>query len=64
MFIFDESVDTLLTRCDGLGIDLAASTSTPGRSRVQQVDPAELSPGEFVARRSARRSTSGGAASS
>jgi circadian clock protein KaiC len=47
LFIFDEGVSTLLSRCSGLGIDLRAHVET-GRVRIQQVDPAELSPGEFA----------------
>jgi circadian clock protein KaiC len=47
MFIFDESINTLLTRARGLGIDLAAHVAE-SRVTVQQVDPAELSPGEFA----------------
>jgi circadian clock protein KaiC len=47
MFIFDESVNTLLTRSAGLGIDLRKPVEV-GRVTVQQVDPAELSPGEFA----------------
>jgi circadian clock protein KaiC len=47
LFIFDESSHTLLTRAAGLGIDLRAHVAT-GRVTLQQVDPAELSPGEFA----------------
>jgi circadian clock protein KaiC len=47
MFIFDESIQTLLSRASGLGIDLRTPISA-GRVTVQQVDPAELSPGELV----------------
>lgn len=47
LFIFDESLNTLLTRCAGLGIDLRGHVDA-GRVSVQQVDPAELSPGEFA----------------
>jgi circadian clock protein KaiC len=46
LFIFDESLNTLLSRCDGLGIPLRAEVGK-GNVIVQQVDPAELSPGEF-----------------
>jgi circadian clock protein KaiC len=48
MFIFDESVRTLLTRAAGLGIDLARHIES-GRVTVRQVDPAELSPGALTA---------------
>jgi circadian clock protein KaiC len=47
MFVFDENIDTLLTRTAGLGIELARYRSE-NRVSIQQVDPAELSPGEFV----------------
>jgi circadian clock protein KaiC len=47
MFTFDESFNTLLTRSSGLGIDLKKHLDE-GRVTVQQVDPAELSPGEFA----------------
>jgi circadian clock protein KaiC len=47
LFIFDESINTLLTRAAGLGIDLRKHVEA-GRVTVQQVDPAELSPGELA----------------
>jgi circadian clock protein KaiC len=47
MFIFDENSNTLLTRAAGLGIDLRVHVDQ-GRVTVQQVDPAELSPGELA----------------
>jgi circadian clock protein KaiC len=47
LFIFDESATTLLTRSAGLGIELPKHVEA-GRVTVQQVDPAELSPGEFA----------------
>lgn len=47
MFIFDESLETLLSRCKGLGIDLRPHLEAK-RIMIQQVDPAELSPGELV----------------
>ena len=47
--VFDESVDTYLTRAAGLGIDLRRHIDE-GRITVQQVDPAELAPGEFIHR--------------
>jgi circadian clock protein KaiC len=49
LFVFDESPATLIARCNGLGIALAAELDA-GRVRIQQVDPAELSPGEFTNR--------------
>lgn len=47
LFAFDESIGTLLARSAGLGIDLMGQIEA-GRVSVQQVDPAELSPGEFA----------------
>jgi circadian clock protein KaiC len=47
MFIFDETVASLTTRAQGLGINLQSHFAS-GTISVQQVDPAELSPGEFV----------------
>jgi circadian clock protein KaiC len=46
MFLFDESQNTLLSRMAGLGVDLEQHR-TSGEVAIQQVDPAELSPGEF-----------------
>jgi circadian clock protein KaiC len=47
LFIFDESAATLLSRAEGLGIPLAEYVNA-GKVLVQQVDPAELSPGELA----------------
>jgi circadian clock protein KaiC len=47
MFVFDESTHTLLGRTAGLGIPLAKHVDS-GRVTITQVDPAELSPGEFA----------------
>jgi circadian clock protein KaiC len=46
-FIFDEGMATLLTRSAGMGMDIAPHVES-GRIKVQPVDPAELSPGEFA----------------
>jgi circadian clock protein KaiC len=46
-FIFDEGVNTYLNRAAGLGTNLRREVEA-GRLTVQQVDPAELSPGEFA----------------
>ena len=46
-FIFDEGINTYLNRAAGLGTDLRTEVEA-GRLKVQQVDPAELSPGEFA----------------
>ena len=49
LFTFDESVATLVTRSEGLGIALRRHVEAK-RIRIQQVDPGELSPGEFIHR--------------
>jgi circadian clock protein KaiC len=46
-FLFDESRATLLTRSAKLGYDLQPHIDA-GRLHIQQVDSAELSPGEFI----------------
>ena len=47
LFIFDESLNTLRSRTEGMGIGLGPFLDS-GQIQVRQVDPAELSPGEFV----------------
>ena len=47
IYTFDESVRTALARASGLGIDIQRHVVS-GKVRLQQVDPAELSPGEFI----------------
>lgn len=47
IFTFDESVATLEARTEALGVKLTQGTRG-GEVRVQQIDPAELSPGEFA----------------
>jgi circadian clock protein KaiC len=47
MFIFDESVHTLLSRSASLGLDLRGAIADD-LVTVQQVDPAEMSPGELA----------------
>jgi circadian clock protein KaiC len=49
MFIFDEELGLLFERAKGLGIDLAALQETR-RLIIEQVDAAELAPGEFAQR--------------
>jgi circadian clock protein KaiC len=46
-YVFDEAIRTLLNRSVGLGIDIKRHIDS-GRVRVRQVDPAELTPGEFA----------------
>ncbi len=48
-YLFDEGIGTLLARSTALGMDLRPFLED-GRLVVQQIDPAELSPGEFAAR--------------
>lgn len=47
IFAFDEGLGTMYARATGLGIPLQAHVDG-GRIRVQQIDPAEMSPGEFA----------------
>jgi circadian clock protein KaiC len=49
MFVFDEELGLLFERALGLGIDLKAMVGT-GRLAIEQVDAAELTPGELSAR--------------
>lgn len=49
MFTTDETVETVMTRCSGLGIPLEPYFKKK-MIDVQRLDPAELSPGEFIAR--------------
>jgi circadian clock protein KaiC len=46
LFVFDEELGLLLARAKGLGIDLVAMRDS-NKLFVQQMDAAELSPGEF-----------------
>src|SRR5262245_447121 len=57
VFAFDEARSIMLARAETLGLDLGKHVES-GTLTVQQVDPAELSPGEFVAR--IRKSVDGG----
>jgi circadian clock protein KaiC len=47
LFVFDENINTLLTRARGLNIDLQPHIDS-GLVTIQQIDPAELSPGELT----------------
>jgi circadian clock protein KaiC len=49
LFVFDEELGLLLARMKGLGIDLEAMQAS-GSLFIEQVDAAELSPGEFAHR--------------
>ena len=46
-YLFDEGLGTLLSRSEALGLDLTPYLGS-GQVRIRQIDPAELSPGEFV----------------
>ena len=49
MFIFDETIGTLTTRAESLGMELAPLIEA-GTLRITQIDPAEISPGELTDR--------------
>jgi circadian clock protein KaiC len=46
-FIFEETVNTLMGRAAGLGMNLSTHVKS-GRMKIEHLDPAEVSPGEFV----------------
>lgn len=48
MFLFEESASNVLHRSDGLGLPLRGAIAQ-GLLTLQQIDPAELSPGQFSA---------------
>ncbi|OWW19928.1 ATPase domain-containing protein [Noviherbaspirillum denitrificans] len=47
LFLFEESTSTFLSRADSLGIELRSHLST-GQLSLMQIDPAQLTPGEFI----------------
>jgi circadian clock protein KaiC len=47
LFLFEESENSFLNRSDGLGIDLRSPLST-GQLSLEQIDPAQLTTGEFI----------------
>ena len=47
MFLFEEATNNLLLRSSGLGIDLQGAIDS-GLLTIQQIDPAEMAPGEFI----------------
>ena len=47
LFLFDENPQTLIRRCRSLGVGLPEALES-GLVTMQQIDPAELSPGEFT----------------
>ena len=48
-FLFDEGIGTLLSRAAAMGMDLGPYCEA-GQLSLSQIDPAELSPGEFASR--------------
>jgi circadian clock protein KaiC len=48
LIAFDEGLGTIFARADSLGVPLRAHVNA-GRLIIQQIDPAEMSPGEFAA---------------
>jgi circadian clock protein KaiC len=46
-FIFEETVGTLMGRATGLGMNLPSHVDS-GQVHIEHLDPAEVSPGEFV----------------
>ena len=49
IFAFDEGKNTLLTRLKAMGLDIEKQLNTHLLS-IEQIDPAEVSPGQFVGR--------------
>jgi circadian clock protein KaiC len=49
IYLFDERRSTLLSRSDRLGMDMTSKVAS-GRVTIEQVEPGELSPGEFAHR--------------
>ena len=47
MFVFEESVSNFINRSQGMGIDLEPALAA-GTLLLNQIDPAQLTPGEFV----------------
>ena len=59
MYLFDERRSTLIHRCDLLGMGMSALVRS-GRVTIEQIEPGDLSPGEF-AHRVCERVDQGGA---
>jgi circadian clock protein KaiC len=47
-FVFDETKAALLARSSGIGLQIKEGTG-PGQISLRQIDPVEISPGEFAA---------------
>ena len=48
-FMFDEGLGTMMARSAALGLDIAPFVES-GQLMIRQIDPAEMSPGEFAVR--------------
>ncbi|MBV8050414.1 MAG: AAA family ATPase, partial [Acidobacteriaceae bacterium] len=46
-FVFEETVETLMGRAKGLGMNLQPHIDS-GNLKIEHLDPAEMSPGEFI----------------
>jgi len=46
LFLFDERRDTFVKRCDAMGMRMSERLAS-GRATIEQIEPGELSPGEF-----------------
>lgn len=46
IFLFDERASTFITRCDSLGMNLGSRLDS-GRVKLTQIEPGDMSPGEF-----------------
>lgn len=53
IFLFDERVETYVRRCDALGMNMSSRIAS-GTVTIDQVEPGEMSPGEFSHRVCAR----------
>ena len=49
IFVFDEGLSTIEARARTIGLDLEGALDS-GHVKIQQIDPAEMSPGEFASR--------------
>ena len=49
IFLFDERASTFVTRCDAMGMGMSGRLAA-GTVSIEQVEPGELSPGEFAHR--------------
>jgi circadian clock protein KaiC len=47
LYLFDERMRTFMTRASGLGMNFPAHLQS-GRIAIQQIDPADVSPGQFA----------------